>query len=832
MSSMRMLPLSLWLLLRVPFVSSEGAACLWSDIFKTCQLSYTFIKAQGLPEVMDTIFENVKNDNECVTSGCPPWKCTFSDMLGRCVSLKTRWILENNVPQFAQIYEAACSIYNDQNLLSGYSPCLSITDEMACQNRSDFCLWQPLLQRNITGDQAPMGSNPCHNFKSLCMPRIKISECPHCWRRPDECFRDCEPFQNHYKALQEQFACRGMYRTQASCDANTTCRWVEKKCGVRLGGFFRATEENCPLKPLHSLDGIILKKHCQSLVEFACKEDPNCLWRPGPVMENGYCPVFGRWNEAPAAGSCEVDERLQARNMSLDRAVGDAMTYYLDKLWECQAIRDKGSCLATFWSGPPPEETESSKTPEDYAVLALLVCGSVTATFICGLAMFLIGRKINQLLEADYAESSVKLPLRTKIRRAFARRNKIAPVFKFKFKSNEARDRPDVLRVSVEASGLNICGEALKPFVIDLQVATNEEDGDDEALGNRSGKLVSLPSMGKWKLRENALELCLDTDPSHPKSFLATLTHGEMKWIGEKYCGMLTVIYPDRLPEWLAPTILSDRREVPSIAQENYECPECYFDLYLLPVGVMKKHSKRVCPHYIHVECARMLIKEGSKTITGQSFCPICFLEFSDVKMLPDLMKEPSAWFATCDIDLGGTLDKREVEEALGAVMPLDRSKIKRAIKSRWSQWDPDGDGTISFDEFMNAERGLRAFVLKHLGNMTKGSFVAGRESVPELETHPYEWFEYWDKDASGTLGQDELVHAMVKTFCLSSWGNPIVSMAREMKQVAKAMWRDLDFDDDDEISFETFIQAGGLADCILHNDINGRYFGEDNGDD
>lgn len=808
------------------------ASCLWSDYFDTCQVRYDFLKTQGLPPALDAILLNVQNDNECVTGRCPPWKCTFSDMLGHCVSLKSRWMIERDIPLFTQLFEDTCNIYSDQNLLSGYSACLSVTNAELCDERGRFCYWQPLQQRNMTGPETPLGDNPCNNYTGICMPRIKTSECAHCWRRTEECFQNCAPFQRHYKALLEGIYCRSHYSKELDCAKNITCRWTGHQCDVRVGGYFRAYEDACPLKSMVSEQGLVLKKKCEALQEFGCNDDPNCRWKAGPVMPNGYCPVVGEWDPMSPIGYCVVDERVQATNMTSDKRTANAIRYYVDTMLACKDIRKKEACLSTRLSSFPGQHADTSKNPQGYLGTAILVCGSVLGAVVGSLALFLIGRKIRDVVFAEHFLQSEKYTATGILRSMFRHKTQTAPeASKFKFKSNEGRNRPDTTRVSVNANNLILGEEALKPFVIDFQVATNLEEGDDEILGNRSGSFVSMVSTGLWKLRENLMELTFDIDQANPLCFLATPEYGEMHWKAEDDgTAELKVVYPDQLPEWLAPMILSYRRELPSISQENYECPECFFDLYLLPVGVMKKHSKRVCPHYIHAECGKQMAKESAR-VGSEARCPICFTIFSEIKILPDLMKEPSAWFATCDIDLGGTLDKREVEDALGAVMPLDRMKVKKAIKARWSEWDPDGDGTISFAEFMDPENGLRSFVLKHLKNMTKDSFGAGRDNVPDLETHPLEWFEFWDKDCSNTLEQDELVRALVKTFCLTAWGDPIISMAREMKQVGTAMWRGMGFDDDAAVPFETFIQPGGLADCFLHNDINCRFFGDGDGE-
>jgi hypothetical protein len=99
---------------------------------------------------------------------------------------------------------------------------------------------------------------------------------------------------------------------------------------------------------------------------------------------------------------------------------------------------------------------------------------------------------------------------------------------------------------------------------------------------------------------------------------------------------------------------------------------------------------------------------------------------------------------------------------------------------------------------------------------------------IPDLANAPLQWFEYWDKDGSGTLERDELIRAMVKTFCVTSWGQPIFAQGRNMKEIAIFVWKELDYRDYDLVRFEEFAKPYGLGDQIYHNFINGMFFGED----
>merc|ERR1712124_183560 len=204
---------------------------------------------------------------------------------------------------------------------------------------------------------------------------------------------------------------------------------------------------------------------------------------------------------------------------------------------------------------------------------------------------------------------------------------------------------------------------------------------------------------------------------------------------------------------------------------------------------------------------------------TGQPRCCItCGSEFTDVKVIPDLVKDPRGWFTICDADFGGSLDREEVMDALGTVLPIERQKLEKAIKNHWHEWDPDGDGSISLQEFLSPNRGLKEYIMKHLGELKKDSVKARPDEVPNLDTHPREWFEYWDKDGSGTLERDEAIRAMIKSFCLTTWGEPVLQMAHDMREVAVNLWTELGYHEFDSVNFDEFIKPYGFADTFVHN--------------
>lgn len=206
---------------------------------------------------------------------------------------------------------------------------------------------------------------------------------------------------------------------------------------------------------------------------------------------------------------------------------------------------------------------------------------------------------------------------------------------------------------------------------------------------------------------------------------------------------------------------------------------------------------------------------------------------FNDISAMPDLLKEPRKWFAVCDIDYGGDLSKYEVIEALGACLPVDRHKLEKNVEAHWHEWDPDGDGTITLQEFMMRDLGMRDWVMKNmdiLQSIKQGGLRSGKRqpTVPALDQSPNLWFEHWDKDCSGTLERDEMVRALIRTFCLDEQGNPSLDGAFDLRESTQMMWKALGYTPFASITFDEFVKPYGLMDQFVHNQMNCQYFGMD----
>ncbi|KAF4661599.1 hypothetical protein FOL47_006617 [Perkinsus chesapeaki] len=332
--------------------------------------------------------------------------------------------------------------------------------------------------------------------------------------------------------------------------------------------------------------------------------------------------------------------------------------------------------------------------------------------------------------------------------------------------------------------------------------------------------------VGMWRLAENVLSLSWDT--GEPPDIVRAV-ETEKEWRNDQTGLVLSVISLEVLPQWLAPTVLSRRYESLSIAERFNECSVCYFELFRLPVGILRLQSRRACPHYFHTECIKRLVAKNASDARAAGYpsaqeCPICGARFSEIKTLPDVFKDPRAWFQLCDIDSGGTLDQEEVLGALGAVLPVARDKLAVAIEDNWEVWDPDNDGVITLTEFVEPRRGLRQYLLRNFNNIKSDSVNLRPSDIPDLDSHPMAWFDFWDGNRNGSLERSEVVRAIIKTFCLNPGGEPSFARAFDIRELAMDIWDSLGYHEFGELTFEEFNAPFGVGDQIYHNFIHGMH--------
>lgn len=330
--------------------------------------------------------------------------------------------------------------------------------------------------------------------------------------------------------------------------------------------------------------------------------------------------------------------------------------------------------------------------------------------------------------------------------------------------------------------------------------------------------------VGTWRISGNVLSLVW---PFTTRTDTVLALKSPRQWINTQTKLTIDVLEPKFTnPDWFLPDIVAAKFQSCSVSAKAFECPVCYFELFKFPTGVIRLHSRRCCGHYFHKECATYLLK-AVKGSGEDATCPLCGVSFSEVKLMPDLVESPRDWFAVCDVDFGGELDCYEVVEALGCVLPVNRHKLEKNVKAHWHEWDPDGDGTITLQEFIAPTRGLKDWLMSNL-QMLKADSVPKPSSVPSIDRNPREWFHYWDRDSSGSLEKDEVVRALIRTFCRDENGSPYLPAAHDMREISSSLWQSLGYSPFDAVSFEEFVRPYGLLDQFLHNQTHCAYFGMD----
>mmetsp|Transcript_5693 Transcript_5693/g.8941 ORF Transcript_5693/g.8941 Transcript_5693/m.8941 type:complete len:489 (+) Transcript_5693:104-1570(+) len=346
-----------------------------------------------------------------------------------------------------------------------------------------------------------------------------------------------------------------------------------------------------------------------------------------------------------------------------------------------------------------------------------------------------------------------------------------------------------------------------------------------ESLFPKAGRFFSQRQkrVGTWRIKGNVLSLIWPLDGTQAT---VIAVKSPRVWINYKTKLQLRVLEPrPSNPQWFLPDIIAEKFQAESVASTAFECPVCYFELYMFPAAVIRSHSRRSCNHYFHRECAHYLLK-SMKGSGRASTCPLCGAEFAEVKCMPDLATEPREWFACVDVDFSGSLDAFEVIEAFGTVLPVNRQKLEKNVKAHWHEWDPDGDGTIDLREFVQPGRGLRDWILSNLS-----LFLAEKmpdAMVPTLDKNPRQWFLYWDRNGNATLEKDEVIRAFLRTFCRDENGNPNLLGALDMREVATSLWSTMNYGAFDHVTFEEFVKPYGLMDQFMHNHIQCLYFGHD----
>lgn len=241
-----------------------------------------------------------------------------------------------------------------------------------------------------------------------------------------------------------------------------------------------------------------------------------------------------------------------------------------------------------------------------------------------------------------------------------------------------------------------------------------------------------------------------------------------------------------------------------ALASEHSECSICFDPLCSAPLAVFRAaNGARVCHHFFHLACARE-VAESDRS------CPLCRREFATVDPVPSLQADPDRWFDCCDMDSGGTLSTREVLEIVKACFPVDHVKLERDLPRLWTRWDPNRDGSISRQEFLDPNGGLLHFLRTHFPQHAGGHAT---EPVPDIRANKRAWFLYFDEDRSGELSEPEVVRGLIKSYHLSQ----DVHEVRKLREIVDNIWCVFDHDGSGSISQDEFLVPNdGLADTLV----------------
>eukprot|EP00929_Paragymnodinium_shiwhaense_P104682 TRINITY_DN69301_c0_g3_i1.p1 TRINITY_DN69301_c0_g3~~TRINITY_DN69301_c0_g3_i1.p1 ORF type:complete len:1782 (+),score=318.13 TRINITY_DN69301_c0_g3_i1:81-5426(+) len=330
---------------------------------------------------------------------------------------------------------------------------------------------------------------------------------------------------------------------------------------------------------------------------------------------------------------------------------------------------------------------------------------------------------------------------------------------------------------------------------------------------------------------------------------------------------------PLELPRdaWEEPAVLSGL----SLAS----CPVCLQPLCHRPVMLCQtaptpgEPLKPACTHLVCNECSGRLSNR----------CPLCRTDFAEVAPLPDPGEDPMAWFTFAakphgEVHAHGegggqgapaselpalALNRVDLLQVLPATVPVEPRLLTEALNTGlWKEWDADGDGVISQEDFFEPRAGLLRWLLVHLRELreaggeaaddssrtgsnedcSRGGSSPSRASVPKdgssLAVDPSivsdwpEWFaraHAWTKAAAALPGADAkasgseseppgltkgvVLRELLRITGMSSLDKAQVDLFRSWILEHWDQWTD---QDSKFIGYQAFVKAGGVAEALL----------------
>ncbi|KAJ9471404.1 hypothetical protein DIPPA_05239 [Diplonema papillatum] len=247
----------------------------------------------------------------------------------------------------------------------------------------------------------------------------------------------------------------------------------------------------------------------------------------------------------------------------------------------------------------------------------------------------------------------------------------------------------------------------------------------------------------------------------------------------------------------------------------SLECCICFDPLPGSVVAVLmdKKRRARVCNHYFHFECIKLmhpyvtrgygLDMEVERSSTGDMQCPLCRQQFHGICRMPDPGQDTKRWLKLVDVDRSGYLTKAEVKEVVRSICEVSDDDVAELLGSRWKEWDPSDSGRVKLSRTL----GLLEYVHEKLGSTMRETI-----GCPHITEDKLGWFVYWDQSGSGDLTKKEVVRALVKTF------ENVCRDKRDMdvQAMVDSAWPLFDTNGSNSVTKAEFLARDGLADTII----------------
>lgn len=243
-----------------------------------------------------------------------------------------------------------------------------------------------------------------------------------------------------------------------------------------------------------------------------------------------------------------------------------------------------------------------------------------------------------------------------------------------------------------------------------------------------------------------------------------------------------------------------------SPSKQQVECVVCFEPMHMEPIAgfVSGQQRKRSCRHFLHYRCAMQL-----KANFGSRHCPVCRCTWDGLMRMPDMDRNPEAWFKFADFDGKGVLSKAEVLDVLTAQFPIDYARLVEQFPALWLKWDVSNTGALTVQDLKHDKLGLLNFIRKEF--LFKETTV---KAAPDITEDKRVWFLYFSGH-DNTMQQEEVVRALIKSYGTahdSEW-------MERVREVVASVWAVLvrggGGGEGAAVDLETFLAPDGLGEAL-----------------